>query len=240
MLIQLFMPLLKDDKKDLAQKYVEMMEAGKNVVVIKHTWIPVNEINEMRMWVSEAEGKVRIVKKRVLLKGLEGKYDGLSLDMLEWSSIALLTSTNEDDEHAPLKAINKLNKKWKKDKAEFGVEFIWGWYEGAEWRDGAYVSELANLPSKEELIGKFLFMLNHPVSSFARVLKAIADDQWWGEKEKVEEAALVDEATSEEPKAEEEKQEEQAEEKQEEAQEEQTEEKQQEEAQEEQAEESTE
>jgi len=34
---------------------------------------------------------------------------------------------------------------------------------------------LAALPSKEELVGKFLFMLNHPVSSFARVLKAIAD-----------------------------------------------------------------
>jgi len=31
------MPLLKDDKKNLAQEYVEMMESGKNVVVIKHT-----------------------------------------------------------------------------------------------------------------------------------------------------------------------------------------------------------
>ena len=161
------MPLLKDDKKNLAQEYVEMMESGKNVVVIKHTWIPVNEINEMRMWISESDGNMRIVKKRVLLKWLEGKYDGLSLDMLEGSSIALLTSNNEDDEHAPLKVINKLNKKWKKEKEEFGIEFVGGWYEWAEWRDSVYVSELADLPSKEELIGKFLFMLNHPVSSFA-------------------------------------------------------------------------
>jgi large subunit ribosomal protein L10 len=181
------MPLLKDDKKNLAQEYVEMMESGKNVVVIKHTWIPVNEINEMRMWISESNGNIRIVKKRVLLKWLEGKYDGLSLDMLEGSSIALLTSNNEEDEHAPLKIINKLNKKWKKEKEEFGIEFVWGWYEWAQWRDAWYVSELADLPSKEELIGKFLFMLNHPVSSFARVLKAIADNQWWGEEAVIEE-----------------------------------------------------
>gem|GEM_PF-4604905 len=73
---------------------------------------------------NEIDGTMKIVKKRVLLKGLEGKYEGLSLDMLEGSSIALLTSSNEDDEHAPLKAINKLNKKWKKEKEEFGIEFV--------------------------------------------------------------------------------------------------------------------
>ncbi len=194
------MALLKDDKKNLAAEYVKMMESGKNVVVIKHTWIPVNEINEMRMWVSENDGNVKIVKKRVLLKGIEGKYEGLSLDMIEGSSIALLTSNNEDDEHAPLKAINKLNKKWKKDKAEFGVEFIWGWYDWAVWKDWGFVSELANLPSKEELIGKFLFMLNHPVSSFARVLKAIADKD--GVVEEEAPAAVAEEAPAEEAKEE--------------------------------------
>ena len=201
------MALLKDDKKNLAQEYVKMMEEGKNVVVIKHSGIPVNEINDMRMWVNEIDGTMKIVKKRVLLKGLEGKYEGLSLDMLEGSSIALLTSSNEDDEHAPLKAINKLNKKWKKEKEEFGIEFVWGWYEWAVWKDSEFVTELANLPSKEELIGKLLFMLNHPVSSFARVLKAIADEQ-----EAPEAEAVVDEPAAEEKKEEEAKEEPAAEE----------------------------
>ncbi len=204
--LQLFdpMPLLKEDKKNLAQTYVEMMESGKNVVVVKHTWIPVNEINEMRMWVSDAQWNMKIVKKRVLLKWIEGKYHGLSLDMIEWSSIALLTSSNEDDEHAPLKVINKLNKKWKKDKAEFWVEFLWWWYEWAEWKDSGFVTELANLPSKEELISKFIYMLNHPVSSFTRVLNAIAESQgWWEEvKEEVKEEAkeeVKEEATEDSP-----------------------------------------
>ena len=170
------MPLLQEDKKSLAKQYVEYIEAGSNAVVIRHQNIPVNQINEMRMGLAEQNGALKVVKKRVLLKWIEGKYEGLSLDMLD-GSIALITSNNEDDEHAPLKAINKLNKKWKKEKMEYGVEYIWGWYDWSDWKDSAYVTELANLPGKEELIGKFIYMLNHPVSSFARVLKAVADDK---------------------------------------------------------------
>ncbi len=170
------MPLLKEDKKTLAAQYVELIESGDNVVVLKHNNIPVNQINDMRMWLAEQDGKIKVIKKRVFLKGIEGKYEGLSLDMLE-GSIALVTSNNKDDEHAPLKAINKLNKKWKKESQEYSVEYVWWWYEWKEWKDSAYVTELANLPGKDELIGKFLFMLNHPVSSFARVLKAVADKE---------------------------------------------------------------
>jgi ribosomal protein L10 len=34
---------------------------------------------------------------------------------------------------------------------------------------------IADLPSKEELVSKLLFLLQYPVSSLARTLKAIAD-----------------------------------------------------------------
>lgn len=43
------MPLLKEDKKTLAAQYVELIESGDNVVVLKHNNIPVNQINDMRM-----------------------------------------------------------------------------------------------------------------------------------------------------------------------------------------------
>ena len=86
----------------------------------------------------------------------------------------MLYSSNEEEPHAPLSVINNFKKKWKKEKKKFEVEYVGGRYD-KEWKDKEYVGELAGLPSKEELIGKFLYMLNHPVSSFARVLQAIAD-----------------------------------------------------------------
>lgn len=86
----------------------------------------------------------------------------------------MLYSHNEDDQHAPLKVINNALKDWKKAKAKYSFGYVGGRYDSV-WQGKDYVSELAALPSKEELVGKFLYMLNHPVSSFARVLQAIAD-----------------------------------------------------------------
>ena len=48
-----------------------------------------------------------------------------------------------------------------------------GWY-GNAWKDAAYVSELANIPSKEELVGKFLYLLKYPIQATAGVLDQIA------------------------------------------------------------------
>lgn len=189
------MPLLKEDKKKLAQEYIQTMEGAKNIVLLQHEGIPVNEINALRMWLADQQWSLQVVKKRVLLKWLEWKYEWVSLDDLD-GSVALLLSSNEEDEHAPLKSLQKELKKRKKEKAEYSISYVGWWYEWAEWKDGEYVTSLANLPSKEELIGKFLFMLNHPVSSFARVLKAIADDQAAPEEE-TPAAPVAEEASNE-------------------------------------------
>jgi ribosomal protein L10 len=42
------------------------------------------------------------------------------------------------------------------------------------WKEGSYVTEIASLPSKEELISKLLFLLKYPVGSFARVINEVA------------------------------------------------------------------
>lgn len=193
------MPLLKEDKKQLAKQYLEQMDGATNVVILSHEGIPVNEMNAVRMDIAEANGVLKSVKKRVLLKATEGSYDGLTLNAVEWS-VMVIYSHNEEDQHAPLKVIAKHKKAWKKAKHEFGFDFVWGWYEKV-WKDSWFVTEIANLHSKEELVGKFLFLLNHPIASFARGLKAIADQ--WGESASTEE--VVAEAPTEEvaPKEEE-------------------------------------
>lgn len=167
------MPLLKEGKKKLAKQYLESVKEARNAVVLSLEGIPVNQINKVRMAISASQGKLEVVKKRVFMKGMEGSFDGLTMEEAP-AAIAVLYSHNEEDQHAPLKVINNTLKDWKKAKAEYSFGYIGWWYDSV-WEGQDYVSELAALPSKEELIGKFLFMLNHPVSSFARVLQAIAD-----------------------------------------------------------------
>jgi large subunit ribosomal protein L10 len=167
------MPLLKADKKKLAKQYLEKMQGATNIVILSHEGIPVNEMNAVRMDIADAQGVLQSVKKRVLLKAVDGNYDGLTEEALQ-GSVMVIYSHNEDDQHAPLKVIAKHKKIWKKEKNEFGFDFVGGWYDNA-WQGADFVTELANLPGKEELIGKFLFLLQYPISSFARGLQAIAD-----------------------------------------------------------------
>lgn len=166
------MPLLKDDKKKLAKWYLDSVSSSLNAVVLKLSGIPVNAMNAVRMDVADAHGSLSIVKKRVFLKWVSGSYDGLDLNDLE-GQVAVLYSNNEEDQYAPLKVISKHVKIWKKEKANYTFWYVWWWYD-KEWKDSGYVTELANLPTKEELVGKFLFLLNYPITSFARGLDAIA------------------------------------------------------------------
>lgn len=166
------MPLLKAQKKELAKTYAQQIVTGKNVTVLVFDKIPVNEVNILRMKVAEAEGSLQVVKKRVFLKAMDGVLDGLTLDQAGTTTM-LLYSNNESDEYAPLKAVNNVIKLWKKEKKEYVLWYI-GWRFDKEWKQSSWVSELAGLPTKEELVGKFLFLLNHPMSSFARALQAIA------------------------------------------------------------------
>lgn len=200
------MPLLKADKKKLAKQYVSHLDGARNVVVLSYTAVPVNQMNSLRMELDATEWKLEAVKKRVLLKGIEGSYEGVTLQDMQ-GSIVLLYSYNEEDQHAPLKVIQRFKKQWKKEKLKCEIDYV-GWWYDKEWKDKEYVGELADLPSKEELVWKFLFLLNHPVSSFARALQAIADAQWdwqggWQEDSQQEWESAAPEAVAEESTSEE-------------------------------------
>jgi large subunit ribosomal protein L10 len=165
------MPLLKDDKKKLAKEYVQRISSAVNVALISHNALSVNDLNALRMDVEEKQGTLEFVKKRVLLKWVNN--EALTEDMLK-GSIAVLYSNNADDAYAPMKALQAHMKQWKKAKLPYEVEYVAGFFDG-EWKDGKYTTELADLPSKEELIGKLLFLMQYPVSSFARAVKAIGE-----------------------------------------------------------------
>lgn len=63
----------------------------------------------------------------------------------------LLYSYNQDDMYAPLKVVNKYVKLWAKEKKEYSISYIGGWFD-KEWKLASWVQEMATLPSKEELV----------------------------------------------------------------------------------------
>gem|GEM_PF-1102526 len=100
----------------------------------------------------------------------EAGLDDVSVETLDGPVVALFA---KGDEFAPLKVVNKYLKQFKTDDKGTSMTFIGGRF-GKKREAGEYVSELANIPSKEELLSKLAYLFNYPLTSFACVLSEIA------------------------------------------------------------------
>ncbi len=109
------------------------------------------------------------------MKALEqAGYETVDLDKLEGSVVVLYAN---GEAYAPLKVVNKFAKEFAGDKnTKAAFKFLGAWYD-KKWADGDYVTELANIPSREELLSKLCYLFNYPLQSFACVVDQVAKKQ---------------------------------------------------------------
>lgn len=195
------MAITKEKKQDLIKQYVQDLQEAKNLVVFKQSGLAVSTDADIRREVREEDGKYNVVRKRLFVRALkEAWYPDVNLDNLPWSAVAIYA---KGDEYAPLKVINKYKKLFKADKeVETDFEFLWGWFD-KEWKDAEFVTEMANIPSRDELLSKLVWLFNYPVQSLTSVLDQIAK-----KKEEGGDTVAKPEPKAEEPKVEEAKPEE--------------------------------
>ena len=169
------MTISREQKKQLIEQYVSDLQNAHNVVVIQQNAVPVPKSVKIRKEVIDAEWKFNVIRKRLFLKALEqAGYETINLDELEGSIVVLYAN---GDEYAPLKVVNKYAKQFANDKtSKSAFKFLWAWYD-KKWNDGEYVTELANIPSREELLSKLACLFNYPMQSFACVVDQIAKKQ---------------------------------------------------------------
>jgi len=166
------MVITKDKKKVLLKQYVADLKSAGSTYMLNQNAIPVNVSTKIRKEICSAGVKMNVVRKRLFLKAVEeAGFDAVQLDDLSWSTLAIYA---ENEDFAPLKVIAKYNKEFKwagNDLSSFW--FLWCWSEN-KWKDSEYVTELANIPSKEELLSKLLWLLKYPIQSFACVLDQVS------------------------------------------------------------------
>lgn len=192
------MTITKARKDELFAKYKNDLAGAANAVIVKQSGIAVPVANKIRMELKTANGEMNIIKKRIFLKALkDAGLEDVNVDTLEWSVFALYAHENE---FGPLKVINKYLKEFKKENKGSEFSFIGWWFE-KKWQGSEYVNELANVPTKEELLSKLCYLFNYPLQSFACVLSEIAKKNG-GAVEEVK-AEVKEDAKIEEPKVEE-------------------------------------
>jgi large subunit ribosomal protein L10 len=167
------MPLSKKAKNQLVEQYQNKLWQAKNVIVLKQKNISVNDINDLRIQTEEQSSQFNVVKKKIFLKSLqETGYQSIELSVLDWSIVLLYL--NDAENYSPLKVIDKYIKTNKKEQKLWSFEFIGGWFDKS-WKNSDYVQTLATLPSKEELVSKFLYLLQFPLQWTAAVLDKIRE-----------------------------------------------------------------
>ncbi len=135
---------------------------SKGVYFTKYTGMNVSQATKLRKDFRE-DGVEYVVTKNTLTKlaakeaGLEGKFD----DILE-GQIAIAYA--KEDPTSPARVIKGFKKENKDCLDVVGVFF-----EGEVFDPSKY-EELANLPSREELIAKFVGGLNQPMTKMAATL----------------------------------------------------------------------
>jgi large subunit ribosomal protein L10 len=157
------MPLTKSDKEQLVDDYTNGLAAAPHAFLLSYQGITVPQVTALRDKVRQSGGYYEVVKNTLALRAIDGKALG---DLKEHfiGPTAVVYSTKD-----PV-ALAKALTDFAKDVP--AIQFKAGLVESRTIPAGQ-IKEIAQLPSREDLIAKLLFLLQSPIVRFARVLAAV-------------------------------------------------------------------
>lgn len=157
------MGMKKQEKKDHAEKLRAELANVSTVILSTFQGITVEEDTQLRRAVQKIGGHYQVVKNTLAAHAGAGTpVEPLLKNLAQTNSIAYTMA----DPVALAKVLTKVAK----DVPTF--KFRAGWVEGRVISI-AEIQQLAQLPSKEELISKIMFLLNAPAQRLASVMAAV-------------------------------------------------------------------
>ncbi|MDR2163363.1 MAG: 50S ribosomal protein L10 [Clostridiales Family XIII bacterium] len=174
-------------KQAVIDEIKEKFERASSAVVIDYMGVTVAEADAMRTKLRDSEVDYKVYKNTLISRAIGGTdYEQLNDALAGPSALAF----GFEDATAPARVLNGVMKEYKKMTFKAGV------IEGVFY-DAAGMGQIAEIPSKDVLIAKFLGSIQNPVSGFVRVLAAIADkgeDDAPADDKPADEAASADDA----------------------------------------------
>jgi large subunit ribosomal protein L10 len=153
----------KDDKKKDMEALREQLAKAENVFLAGYEKITVSQDFELRKTVRGAGGSYKVIKNRIAEKAAEGTAAANLLKELKgMCSLAYTTG----DPVALAKALTAYA------KTNPSFTFRAGMVEGRVV-DVAGITELSNLPSKNELYAKLLFLINAPAQRLVSAMSGV-------------------------------------------------------------------
>jgi len=160
------MALSRSQKSDKVKKLAGELETSTSAIIGTFTGLTASKDFDLRKTVRAAGGSYHVVKNKLAAKSAEGTKIEAALKGLKGVNSVAYTS---GDPVALAKALST----WVKDNSEF--TFKLGIVDG-KVINIQEITELANMPGKEELFSKLLFLINAPAQRLATVINATGRD----------------------------------------------------------------
>lgn len=157
----------KNEKSEVISEVRELIDGSSALYLTNYSGITVSEITALRNELRKAGVTYKVIKNTLFERALKesGKYEKLE-DYLTGMTGYAFASSNPV---APAKIIKKYNDASK--KFELKACYVEG-----QFYDGSKLSELATLPSKEEIIAGILGSLDSPASGVVGAISAVFRD----------------------------------------------------------------
>ena len=160
------MAISRAKKKEQVDRLAAELADSTTAIVGTFTKLTVSQDFALRTVVRNAGGRYRVVKNKLAARAAEGSKVAEGLKGLKGVSSVAYTS---GDPVALAKALSD----WVKENAEFSFKLA---IVDGKVLSVAEIQQLANMPGREEIYSKLLFLINAPAQRLATVLNATGRD----------------------------------------------------------------
>ena len=151
-------------KAEIISEIETRVEGSAGVYLFDYRGLTVSKLSELRTQLREANAKATVFKNTFIKRALDELDYSYSDTLLKEPTVLL---TCENDIVSPAKVLVDFVK-----NNEIGT--IKGGYLGSKTLDLKDIKSLSNLPSREELLAKFVGSINAPVSNFVMGLSGVS------------------------------------------------------------------
>lgn len=155
------MPLTKAKKQKILEELIEKLKTHKALFFIDFTGLKVKDFSLLRKKIKELGEEIKVIKKTLMdiaFKKLKIKVEPKKMQ----GEIALVLAFK--DEILPAKTIYQFSQE------NQNIKILGGYLEG-KFLEKEKIIDLAQLPSKEELIGKLIFYAKNPIFTIYNILQ---------------------------------------------------------------------
>lgn len=174
-------------KQPIVQEIAEQIKDAQSVVLVDYRGLTVEEDTQLRKQLREAGVTYKVYKNTLMNFAFKGTdFESMSSLLEGPNAIAI----SKEDATAPARILAKFA------KTADALELKAGVVEGTFY-DAAGIKAIASVPSREELLSKFLGSIQSPITNLARVLNQIAEKGGGAEAASAAEEAPVAETAPE-------------------------------------------